>query len=294
MTQHLPSFDNWSQLNFAMKKVFLDNNTYINAFEKKNEPACSKVAEILSQSDVELVLSEELLVEFAQTDNQLAAEHLLNSALQNKCIWIESFVQIQQREVGNYVRSTLLKVDVLPIRPFAERYDLLSEDSHPLVQPLDFLRACMVAEQQKEMAESHRLHADYLRELQLAKKQGRFTPEKEKQALFSLICSRIPLEVVRQAELMSFSFEDIVEHCMRSQKAMYRACPSMNSERYLSDYRASDHTRITRPSDSKDLTMSVAVLPYVDVFVSGDGYLYEGLQYVIKRVPAIKALMLRY
>lgn len=276
-----------------MKRVFLDNNTYINAFEKKKEPTCSKVSEILLQSDVELVLSEELLDEFAQTDNAEIAEHLLNSALQNKCVWIESFEQIQRKEVGNYVRSSLLNLEVQPIKPFAERYHLLP-DSHPNVQPIDFLRACMAQRHRDRMAASHREHADILKQLQIATKQGLFTSDRNEQALFSLIRSRIPEEVMLQAERIGFSFKDVVEHCLNNWEVMYESCPSMNTERHLSDYRASDPTRRTRSSDSKDLTMSVAVLPYVDEFVSGDGYLHGGLKYVQRKIPAITTSIFKY
>lgn len=277
---------------FPVKRLLLDNNSCINAFEKKLEPSLSALSEALAQPGVELVLSEELLVEFAQSDSPSKAEHLLSSALQHKCVWLQSFADIQRQEVGNFVLSSLLKREALPVQAFSERYDLLPE-GNPVCQPIDFLRALMDPAAREQMAAGHKEHADILNRLQVATDQGAFTPEVNDKVMRSLLPHRLSEEVTEQTAMAGHSFEDVVAHCLKNMKAMYKACPSMYAEKLLSDFRASDPTRSTRPSDSIDLTLSVAAFPYVDEFWSGDGYLYEGLQYVKRRAMTINTTIKR-
>ena len=72
-----------------------------------------------------------------------------------------------------------------------------------------------------------------------------------------------------------------------------RECPSFATDCHLSDYRTANPNRKARPADSKDLTMSIAAFPYVDTFVTDDGYLHNGLLYVKKMMPRLSTNLIR-
>jgi hypothetical protein len=275
-----------------MKRVFLDNNIYINAFERMRAREIDLVANLLSAPDSVLVLSEELLLEFSQSGSKPQAELLLDSALKHTCIWARNFLDIQKQEVGNFILTSLLKKPSEPVSPFSEKFECLDENSHPNIRPRDLLFA-MVDEFNREPLKPNLVeYAKGMQLLQEARKAKSFTPQMSAESDQSILRARISSDIATQADAAGHSFDEVLNHCLNSSN-FYNECPSINAERHLADHRASDPRRKPILSDLQDLILSVAVFPYVDYFVTGDGYLIEGLKYVKIKNPQIKTQVIR-
>jgi hypothetical protein len=95
--------------------------------------------------------------------------------------------------------------------------------------------------------------------------------------------------------LQGFHGVDPLAFIKSKQETAFRTGLAMRLDRPTSgaDYRTANAIRSARPSDSKDLTISAAVFPYVSMFVTDDGYLHNDLAYVKKMLPTLQTELRR-
>lgn len=84
-----------------------------------------------------------------------------------------------------------------------------------------------------------------------------------------------------------------VKRCVKHLRILLRECPAFATGVHLSDYRCANPKRKARGSDSRDLKMSVPAYPSVSTFLTNDGFLHGGLQYVRTRLPRVRTELLQ-
>jgi hypothetical protein len=105
-----------------------------------------------------------------------------------------------------------------------------------------------------------------------------------------IILLRLGRSILASSDLHELDHQDLLGFCSKNNwKDMFGACPSMNMENLISNFRSSDSSRKPKSSDLMDLTLACATFPYVDFFATEDGYLKEGLKYVKSKCPRIRA-----
>ena len=272
----------------SAKRVYLDNHVFIYAFERKAEPACSQVENILESSAARLVVSIDNLLEFSLSPSAKQAADLTRAAMRYQPLWLGSFLEVQRLEVRDYIFSRFLRRETKPIVVVTDTFNGLFPDSPIEVSPIDFVSISFQAHHREAMIEKHRQHAEILKELQSHIHDGTFTPEHDAISTKGVILTRLPTRELLEIGMSIGQIRDAFEYCIRTKAELYKRCPSMNTERHLTEYRSSNHRRNPLKSDSKDLTQSSAAFPYVDEFFTQDGYLIRGLEYVRKKAPRIQ------
>jgi hypothetical protein len=106
--------------------LFADTNALIHAFEKKR-PDWLQFIESFATSERRLVVSEEILREFAGSQRLDAALHLTRSVVNLNPLWIRSFVDIQSDEICHFARAKIDSRPVLPTKVFVENFYEISQ-----------------------------------------------------------------------------------------------------------------------------------------------------------------------
>uniref|UniRef100_UPI0040572FE3 hypothetical protein n=1 Tax=Candidatus Electronema sp. TaxID=2698783 RepID=UPI0040572FE3 len=276
-----------------MRNIFLDNQSLIYIFENIDSPDAHYFSQLNKQREITVVLSLENLIEFSKSGTIEQAIELTQAVLTCVPKWIDSFFDIQKQEIHKFIYSEYLKKISQEYNPYKNNFSELFHDEiiSPLdltISPLDFVKAAFDPNQKNMFNLKWEQHAGILTELQQHRKYNRITKEIEEITLRNVIVSRLPEKELYQLGFTHDDKLDLLRFCLKNKNNFYKSCPSLNTERHLSCYRSLNPKRKPQLSDSIDLTMSIAVFPYVDVFITNDGFLYDGLKYVSKNVRSIQ------
>jgi hypothetical protein len=103
------------------------------------------------------------------------------------------------------------------------------------------------------------------------------------------VLPKIPLSDPDGRLLTKDDAQKIAEQCWSVREEFYHNCPAMFAEHCLCEVRTSDSERLPQESDMLDLQHSTVALSYCDVFVTGDGYLYQCAAQAKKKLLPIKS-----
>ena len=277
----------------ASPTFFLDTQALIYAFEKR-EPLWLSFVESRLLSGWRLVLSEELLYEFAQTESLDAAVELARRAEATSPLWIRSFVDLEADEVGSFARAVTANNPIGPIMAIVQHFSDVSQvgDRYKL-DPESFVRFAHNPRTRAGLTGLACGHADIVDQLSRAVASGQMTRELKDQALRSGLRALLARGSSLTERHMGARLADAVKLCFKHHKWLMRECPAYAVEFHLADYRTANPKRVARPSDSMDLMLATAAFPYVTTFVTNDGYLHGALSYVLSRIPTVKTELMR-
>jgi len=256
-----------------------------------DSPDARHFSQLREEHKISIVLSLDNLIEFSQSSTVDQAVALTRSALSCSPKWIDTFIDIQKQEMRQFIFTKYMNKTVETYSPYQNKFTKFFNGKP--VSPVDFVIAAFDPLQKEKFKNKHEEHARVLGELKDHTKNNKFTKAINDMALNNLIVSKLPQQ---ELDLLGFTLNDkrdLVSFCLENRSFLYKACPSLNTERHLSDYRSANPNRNPRLSDSIDLTMSSATFTYVDVFVTNDGFLHDGLQYVSKKAPSINTKLFR-
>lgn len=269
-----------------MCNIFLDNQAHIYIFENIDSCDWHHFNQLHDNKKINIVLSLDNLIEFSQSNTLEQAVKLTQAVMNCSPKWIDSFLDIQKQEIRQYIFNHYLKKKVQGYNPYKNYFtDFFRAEP---VSPIDFITFAFNGEQKNNFQVKYKEHTDVLTELQTYEKNKIFTTQIEKIALNNVIASRLYQKELDQLGFNLNDKRDLISFCLNNSKKLYEACPSLNTERHLTKYRRSDPKRKSKLSDTMDLTMSTAAFPYVDVFITNDRFLYNGLEYVSKKIKSIK------
>lgn len=273
--------------------LFVDTQALIYAFEKE-EPAWVELIESRLSSGYRLVLSEELLYEFAQSGTLKAALELTRRVVQRTPLWIRSFADLEADEVCRFARKVATGGPVRPVSVFVESFPEVSQlgEKHKF-NPEEFVQFAFDPRARDVLSALAKRHAQVLNELSRAVDSGQFTKEVNDKAIHTGLQAWLSRGSYLTAPLVGGELEAAVKLCFKHHKWLMRECPAYATEYHLVDYRTASPKRLARPSDSKDLMLATAAFPYVSTFITNDGYLHGALCYVKKRRPDNRTVLVR-
>jgi hypothetical protein len=277
---------------YPIQTLFADTNALFHAFEK-NRSDWLQFIESTVASGHRLVLTEEILYEFAGSGTLEAALHLARSVADLNPLWLRSFADILSDEVCHFARSEIESAPLTSSTVFAEHfYEISQLNDETKLTPEEFVRFEFEAmrDGRTQIAQEHASILNMLK-TPFAKKQ--MTKEMEGQVQRSILCARLGRGSDLTARFEGAALESAVSLCVSKYKKLLEACPAYTTEIHLAAFRASDPSRQARPSDSNDYLMSIAAFPYVSIFLTEDGFLHDGLQYAKKRLPQLTTKLMR-
>ena len=243
-----------------------------------------------------LVLTEEHLDEFARSATLDAALALTRQAVQRRPLWLRSFADLKTDEVCRFAAGLRDRdASLPPVVALVEEFETVSQigERHQL-DPEAFVRFAALPTAREGMAALLQEHAKGLNFLTAAEASGQLSKEARersvRESLRRLLTRGGPSSSPAAA---ADELEMTVKQCVKHQRRLLRECPVFATELHLSDYRCSNPRRKARESDSRDLTMAVAAFPNVSTFVTNDGFLHGGLQYVQRRLPRVDTELLQ-
>lgn len=274
-----------------MQNIFLDNQCHIYIFENTDSPDARHFNQLYEKKQINIVLSLENLLEFSQSDTLEQAIKLTQTVLTYSPKWIDSFPDIQKQEIRQFIYKEYLKKEIQKYTPHLNNFSDFFKGV--AISPLDFVGRAFEPRERKDFENVYTKHANILSELQQHTKNKEVTKEIDDITLYSAIASRLSQQELNHLGFTLQDKRDLVRFCLTNRKNLFKQCPSLNTERHLSKYRSVNPKRKSKKSDSIDLTMSVAAYPYVDIFITNDGFLYDGLKYVSKNTPSIQTKIFR-
>ena len=264
-----------------MKYIFLDNQIYIYMFERNDTEQLDKLQYLLS-NNMRLVMSIETLIEFSQSNFDQAIK-LTENVINLNPLWIETFANIQRMELSQFIDNNYpLKIQSVEKQIFHKDFTSLFDSKN--ITPLDFVNeACK--NHKSKLDETNKNHQSILKQLLTYPNNQLYNKITDNNTLNNKICKLLPQDKLNE---LKFTLEDkraLVKYCIDNKKLLYKDCPSIQCEHYLAKYRTTNKSRKPKLSDSKDYTISIASFPYVDYFITKDGFLFDGLKYVKKHIP---------
>jgi hypothetical protein len=263
------------------RTIYFDANVMISAFEGDDSVLTDRVVSLLDDPGSVLVLSMSNLLEFSQTDKRSDALDLVRIATSYPHYWIRPFEELHQETIANFARVNYFGSPAVEFSPFFLSFQNFFKDSKIAISPEAFVEFSHGSRSLRELQENQIQHASVLAELQKNSTKKLFT---------KALVEDITLKGIQN--FLGSELELASEYCLRNASKMYKACPSLNCERHLSTFRASNPRRKPRASDSIDLISSIAAFPFVDMFVSFDGYLVSGLRYVKTKCADIQTQLI--
>jgi len=271
--------------------IFLDNQSHIYIFEQTSSPDARHFNQLYEKYKINIVLSLDNLIEFSQSNMLEQAIELIQAILTRTPRWIDSFFDIQKQEIRQFIYKEYLKKKIQIYNPYRNNFSDFFYGKP--ISPIDFVNVAFDPTQKEQFKHAHKEHAGVLAELQQHRKNKKIMERINDITLNNVIVSRLDQKELDQLGFTLHDKRDLVRFCLKNRKNLFKACPSLNTEWHLSHYRSLNPKRKTRLSDSIDLTMSSAAFPYVDTFITNDGFLYDGLKYVSKNVPSIQTKLFR-
>lgn len=260
-----------------MKTIFLDNQQYIHIFEKKTNTYVDHFNKIAASNKFTLIANLDNLVEFSASISIEDAYQLSSAFHKIQTKWLKPFYDIQQDELEIFIKTHTTNetkpVSYSPIVSFSE----LIENNQITIESL--IKQASSPTEKIAFREKFEEHKDVLHQL---KENGPLTSEQFLSSIANYFALRI-YNLHKNGKLKGFNYLQLSNLCtylVENHKRVYKECLSIGSENHLSDIRAKDKTRVTKASDSIDYTSSIAAIPYVDIFVTNDGFLFECLKYV--------------
>jgi hypothetical protein len=277
-----------------MQTVFLDTQILIYALEHNRADAQELVEQVIGKTGRRLVASEETLYEFSQSGSAEAAANLTRALLDLNPVWLRSFADIQADEAINFVNCAPLQPDIprpqAILETFAEASELAGKH---FIDPIGFVAIARDGRAQQSLADNHALHAKVLDELTALTQRGELTSEKALIAFTNKVNRLLTRGSERSPAVRRSQLAAALAFCRKHRRRFMRECHSFSVEHHLSDFRTANPNRSARLSDSTDLTLSSAAFPYVDLFITDDGYLHNGLTFVKKKLPFITTELFR-
>jgi hypothetical protein len=266
------------------KIVYLDKNVLITAYEGSDAQLRERVQAISKHPEFQVILSEETLIEIAQTKSINGAIALANFATSLAPHWSRPFNELHRDEISNFARRNFFQKAAIPLTTFfrdlselRNLQDFFLDSKIPRTPDL-FVRSAHNSPVLSSLQTEQGNHAVILR----------FLAQLSAKALAKNKEFKDEIDSKHFRSILAAELKEADSYCLANRSKMYRACPSLNCERHLSCYRSSNPNRVPRRSDSVDLTSSIAVFPYVNIFVTFDAYLANGLKYVKTQCPSIK------
>lgn len=276
-----------------LKILYADTNSLIYAYEKE-DPEWRAMFDELFSAGYRLSLTEENLLEFAQSPTPEAAVSLAQRVMELSPIWLRSFIDIQCDEVRAFVDHHRTS-DSIPVpeicRATFESVSQIGESQ--AIGPIQFVELFASDVAKSQVRELRKEHASVLDVLTRATASGALTKGHLETAFRTAISSRLSKGSDLIEPMTGQNLDEAAKLCVKHRKWLLRACPSFAAEHHLANYRSSSPKRNARLSDSVDLTTTVVALPYVDAVITNDGFLLAGLEYVKKNVPSISTKLIR-
>lgn len=276
-----------------LKLLYADTNSLIYAYEKE-KPEWRAMFEELLSSGYRLLLTEENLLEFAQSPTPEAAVTLAQRVMGLSPIWLRSFIDIQCDEVRAFADQHGKSDSIPGPEVYRSTFEAVSQiGQSQTLGPIQFVELFASDTAKSQVRELRREHASVLDVLTRATASGVLTKGHLESAFRSAISARLSRGSDLIAPMTGQKLDEAVKFCIKHRKWLLRACPSFAAEHHLANYRSSSPKRNARLSDSVDLTTTVAALPYVDAVITNDGFLLAGLEHVKKNVPSITSKLIR-
>ena len=276
------------------RTLYADTQALIYAF-RNNDAAWRDFIERHLDAGYRLVLTEEHLLEFSQWHSLDEARSLIRALLALAPVWFRSFADIQADEVHAFVAFALHRQARPHLTVFRETYESASRIGDRLdLNPEQVVTLFSSPVGRDALRKLRQQHADVLNELKRATASQQLTRPHLDVAYQNAVTARLARGSDLFGALSGGALADAVQFCVKKRKQLMRECMSFAAEDHLSNHRASNPRRIARLSDSVDLTASVAAFPYVDIFLTNDGFLHSGLQYVKTRMPSLATTLHRW
>lgn len=277
----------------SSKLLYADTHSLIYAYEK-DEPAWRTLFDLYFADGYRLALTEENLLEFAQSPTPEIGRALTHRVLELNPLWLRSFIDIQAEEVRGFVEN-FGKSDSIPVPVvYRSTFEAVSQiGQRQQLTAVQFVELFSSEAARSKLRGLRQEHAGILNVLTRSTASGALTKGHLDMAFRNAVSARLNRGSDLISPLTDQRLEDAVEFCVKNQKWLLRGCPSFAAEYHLANYRSTSPKRNARLSDSVDLTTTVAALPYVETVITNDGFLYAGLEYVKRNVASINTKLVR-
>lgn len=259
-----------------MQTLFLDTQNHIYITEKCDPVENNSFNKYIQSNEITLIISLYTLVEFARSQSIEQAIKLADIFTKVNTLCSLDFYEIQINELYKFILKHFYNFLAEPVSTFLPINNIYGG---AFKNPEDAILAARAQMQGFERTFQRSANA-----LDQLTKNEKLSAAQQNEALFNNIIRKIEhieqsgrfFPVTNKRAIAS----DII---LKRKKQFLRENICAATEIYLSNYRASNKNRNAKSSDAIDLVTSVAVFPYVDIFISNDGFLKNGLEYVKKQ-----------
>lgn len=259
-----------------MKTIFFDTQTHIYITEKQDPIENAAFENLIAQNSFHLVCSFYNLVEFAKSQDTIQSIALASIFNRISTLWSLDFHAIQTDELYNFIMRHFYGFTTQPIKTLFSFHELYSGAFSSPEQVIIAAR--------NEMPSFEKTFAQNAGALDILTKHGKLSDNLQKAALRTNIVQKMMRIENRNRIPPLWDSSNITNDIITNKrKLLLRENICMATEHHLSNFRSSNKHRIARNSDAIDLVTAVAIFPHVDIFITNDGFLKNGLEYVKKQ-----------
>jgi len=217
-------------------------------------------------------------------------------------LWLTERLAIQKMELRHFVYANYFNYENDQRPENIVFNELLSQSVYSL--GAEFVRIGETAQQFMEdlsenprdirtLEQSFMATLDALNTLQDAQRQGGLTREQKEQVWMEWLRLFMPERNPDNDRMTTNEINEIIEACMNQRDLICTTCPAIAIEDAFCDYRIINPDRNPRLGDAPDLAHFVVSMAYCDIFLTNDGYLHEGANFIEGRLQIPQASLCR-
>lgn len=214
-------------------------------------------------------------------------------------LWLAERMAIQKMELRHFVYTNYFDYENDQRPENIVFSELLSQSVYSL--GAEFVRIGETAQKFMEdlsenpeyiriLEESFMATPDALNTLREPQRQGGLTQDQNEQAWMEWLRLLMPKRNPNHGRLNTNEF---IEKCMRQRELICTTCPAIAIEDAFCEYRIINPDRNPRLGDAPDLAHFVVSMAYCDIFLTNDGYLYEGANFIECKLQIPQASLCR-
>lgn len=217
-------------------------------------------------------------------------------------LWLAERLAIQKMELSHFVYTNYFNYENDQRPENIVFNELLSQSVCSL--GVEFVRIGDTAQQFMEdlsenprniriLEQSFMATPDALNTLHEAQRQGGLTQEQQEQAWMEWLRLFMPERNPENDLLTTNEINEIIGEFVNQRYLICTTCPAIAIEDAFCEYRVIDPGRNPRLGDAPDLAHFVVSVAYCDIFLTNDGYLHEGANFIGGRLQTPHASLCR-
>lgn len=270
-----------------MKTVYFDTCNLIYFFS--DDQTAQEITVFLEKNDFRLILSGWHAVDLAAfAKNKSNSLDIAKRLDEIEPLYIFDTLMLKRWELQNFIDETYYNRNIEKISVFASCLCQLDNEWNKGDAEIGLTFARLVMQQFNQPILKTAIINGTNALNEITKNKNKITEEIE-QKTFEIYIGNF----VQELRLTAEEKRAILHYCIKKKRSLLKSCPIFFVEDKLQEFRTSDMRRNAKQQDTGDLQHQMAALTYCDYFITNDGYVFRGADYVKKHFNTIATVTYR-